>query len=808
MKKQTFESTPENMVIETPNFHNHFHFPYKTTLSFAALISALEQKAMVPDNAEEIILKEILRTVKAAHELNNPIEDLEVIKKFRKEIDILMTTVAPLSISHDELRGAIIPFQPVTVFGTKKFNELIISDENGIWNLGNVDGEAAVKELVAFAGAAILQKYYGVKMEHPDIFKNRVLDKVTGSATVYKPEIFTEFVEVKALKEPKPLKDIDLSPLKKNFFDHEFWLKNFPPDTFAFEGVTIYRMVDISDREMITSLEYTLLQTGSIISAKNILEISEKMRGYFKIPNLKVGLAPMFNYRGKMAACGETNWFCFVPFTKMKMLFENFERSVYSHAIKLGDPLLIEDLEKISSPSPVEEELLAHGLRCMIIVPIFHQKELIGAIEFGTPEPDTMNFITLMKLKEIMPLIHIAFKRAADDFDIRVQAAIKENYTSIHPSVEWKFAEAVLQQIGKGEIEQSELPLIECKDVTPVYGQIDIRSSSGKRNEAIRQDMIDYLVAAKQLLHDAYKEYPFTILDELTFRIETYKNKLKDGLDSGDEFNILDFMRTEVEPVLNMVAEKSEKLRKPVKIFFDSLDPEHAQHHMRRKEFEESLNMLNDTVVSMLDEEEERTQKLLPHYFEKYKTDGVEYNIYLGQSIMQDGKFEPVFVKNFRLWQLVTMASIARETNRLLPTLPMPLETTQLILCYSNPFSIVFRMDEKRFDVSGAYNIRYEIVKKRIDKAHVKDTEQRITQPHTIAIIYTQDKEANEYERYFEYLKSKGLIKDEIEYLEVEQLQGLQGLKAMRIHVNYEPEDPKLDLHEEELFKNIKGELV
>src|SRR6185436_20796048 len=104
------------------------------------------------------------------------------------------------------------------------------------------------------------------------------------------------------------------------------------------------------------------------------------------------------------------------------------------------------------------------------------------------------------------------------------------------------------------------------------------------------------------------------------------------------------------------------------------------------------------------------------------------------------------------LWQLVNMVKIARETHRLLPSLPTKLETTQLILCYSNPFSIMFRMDEKRFDVAGAYNIRYEIVKKRIDKAHVLGTSERITQPGMVSIIYTQEKEAREYERYFEYL--------------------------------------------------------
>lgn len=34
---------------------------------------------------------------------------------------------------------------------------------------------------------------------------------------------------------------------------------------------------------------------------------------------------------------------------------------------------------------------------------------------------------------------------------------------------------------------------------------------------------------------------------------------------------------------------------------------------------------------------------------------------------------------------------------------------------------------------------------KRIDKAHIKNTNERITQPGKIAIIYSQDKDALEY---------------------------------------------------------------
>jgi hypothetical protein len=183
----------------------------------------------------------------------------------------------------------------------------------------------------------------------------------------------------------------------------------------------------------------------------------------------------------------------------------------------------------------------------------------------------------------------------------------------------------------------------------------------------------------------------------------------------------------------------------------------------------------------------------------------VEYNLYLGLSLLEKEHYDPMFLRSFRLWQLINMVQVARETKKLQVALPVPLETTQLILCYSNPFSIMFRMDEKRFDVAGAYNIRYEIVKKRIDKAHVLGSNERITQPGMVSIIYTQEKEAREYERYFEYLEAKGFILPGFEQLEVEQLQGLLGLKALRVKVNYNEDEPKLNWEEEELLKEIKN---
>jgi hypothetical protein len=92
-------------------------------------------------------------------------------------------------------------------------------------------------------------------------------------------------------------------------------------------------------------------------------------------------------------------------------------------------------------------------------------------------------------------------------------------------------------------------------------------------------------------------------------------------------------------------------------------------------------------------------------------------------------------------------------------------------------------MDEKQFEVDGAYNVRYEILKKRIDKAVIKGTGERVTQSGKIAIVWLNEIDKREYLEYLNHLQKKGFITNEIEELELEKLQGAEGLKALRVTV-------------------------
>ena len=75
-----------------------------------------------------------------------------------------------------------------------------------------------------------------------------------------------------------------------------------------------------------------------------------------------------------------------------------------------------------------------------------------------------------------------------------------------------------------------------------------------------------------------------------------------------------------------------------------------------------------------------------------------------------------------------------------------------------------------------------------------------MTQPGKIAVVYNQPKVEEEYRRYFNYLASRKIITGAVEALELEELPGATGLKALRIEINHTPSLTGKD----DLLKDLK----
>lgn len=211
-------------------------------------------------------------------------------------------------------------------------------------------------------------------------------------------------------------------------------------------------------------------------------------------------------------------------------------------------------------------------------------------------------------------------------------------------------------------------------------------------------------------------------------------------------------------------------------------------------------------MAHILDKKQVDAQKMYPHYFERFKTDGVEHNMYIGEAITKEESFNPIYLYNLRLWQLQVMCEMENEYYQIQPDFPVKLDVASMILVFNQPLSISFRMDEKQFDVDGTYNARYEIVKKRVDKAFIKGTKERITQKGKISIIYSQKQDEIEYLRYVKFLQSKNYLDTDVEILELQDLQAVTGLKAIRVSILYKKDASVKEFYTyNDLMKEIKA---
>jgi hypothetical protein len=119
-------------------------------------------------------------------------------------------------------------------------------------------------------------------------------------------------------------------------------------------------------------------------------------------------------------------------------------------------------------------------------------------------------------------------------------------------------------------------------------------------------------------------------------------------------------------------------------------------------------------------------QAITAHYCDLEATDGIDHMIYAGQAI--DPTFTEFQLKSLRYEQLRAVCDCARQGFALKATYDTDMTITHLVLVQGYTVDIVHDdTTEHLFDVRGTRDTRYEIVKKRIDKAC--DAERAIALP-------------------------------------------------------------------------------
>ncbi|MEO7769304.1 MAG: GAF domain-containing protein, partial [Ferruginibacter sp.] len=559
-----------------------------------------------------------------------------------------------------------------------------------------------------------------------------------------------------------------------------------PLENFSLEGFAILNVYEITAQQSIEQIKNTLLGINEL----NTNEVFDYIKGSLKTllqeNELEVGLLPFLKINNQFIIDEEFSHRSILLKTVGDSIFNTSSYTQISEVYKKDPkPLLLTAITKETvEQMPVMTKIYEAGIKSYLVLPLLNNGKILGVLELASHRTGVINNAFISRLEPAKHLLSQVLQHNIDAFENKLERTIKEKFTSLQPSVEWKFNEVAWNYIQKSAIDaKADVDNVVFREVYPIYGAVDIRNSSVERNAAIQKDHLRQLEILQFTLKELRRYVEMALLDEMIFKCIKWQGIITEVLTAEDELKINDFFEKDVNPLLKHFKKTHSEVGGIVLNYFTQSEIFKGVIYHNRDQYQESVDLINNSLVKYMDNEKDILQKSYPNYFEKYKTDGIEYNIYIGQSIAPGKPFDLLYLKNLRLWQLSSMAAITRMTNDLLTQMKVKLHTTQLILIHTNPIDISFRRDERRFDVEGAYNIRYEIMKKRIDKVHIQSTGERLTQPGKIALVYSNQKEVDEYIKFIEYLQDQQILNNDLEHLELGDLQGLYGMRALRVGV-------------------------
>ncbi len=765
-------------------------FPLEIKISFHKIIE--EYKLQIEEEQSSIskdYMIKVLDYVSSFPKLEEGIEDPNDLNKYKDVIKILLDELFPNILSKNEIKAASIPFHNLIFNTSKRFKKILENaGEEFELSMRNLNEDM----FYIYGCILILNHHYGYKIDFSRPLYYDIPDS-KGILKHYRLALNADFIDIEKGKNAIDITDDDVDLLIQNIEDVEFWKKKFPPLSWIFKGFVIINLTDVTVDDAISDLKSTLLHKETS-DEEELMKFQEIFQSIYKLPDIRVGFTVFNKDRMIFEKMDNRDSFSFILNDKAE---NDCKKSVCDDTFKK----LIEDQNyfaitnveryaKETNNNILSQNLLKNNVMSCVFAPIAVENELWGVLELVSYRKNELNSINAIKLDDILPYIVTSVERNRSEYENKIKAVIQSECTAIHPSVLWIFDREAKQFIkDQNKDGLASFKDISFKDVYPLYGQIDIVGSSEARNTAIQNDLMNQLEEIEHIIDTAYQIEKMPIYDQVRFRITDFKEDLLDTLNASSEQRVFNLLQKEVNPLMDHLKTQSEELKELVVNYQKQLNPETGIIYHHRKNYDDTVQHTNRTMARFLDKKQLEAQKIYPHYFERYKTDGVDHNIYIGASLTNNKPFNEVYLYNLRLWQLATMCEMENKFYKLQTDTPIQLDAASLILVFNSTLSIRYRMDEKKFDVDGTYNARYEIIKKRIDKAFIKNTEERITQKGKIAIVYSQSSDEREYLRYIKYLQIKQYLGDEVELLELEDVQGVIGLKAIRVNILYHPDD-------------------
>lgn len=714
-------------------------------------------------------------------ELKDGFQDIILLEKYEDLIRLLLADLFPTGLTNNEIKAASIPLSNITFNYTERFKG-ILKDAGKDFEieLRNINDN----EFYVFCCCLILQTYFKKDIKSTIPFYYDIPNK-QGIMKHYKITVNSDFTEIYPTELAKIPSDDILDMLLENLDDFKLWKKYFPSQSWILKGFTIISLVDCTSEVALSDLKSSMIEIDpeDLNPNENLTEI---FKSYFDVADLNFGLMTFNKKEQKLDKLPiyESLLTNHILDFWINTFDEETRINTFNNISHNSKPIVVSNVNNLDEnirQLPSFNILKDNNVNSFMVIPIMKDNDLLAIMEFTSSIAGSFNGLKLKKMEFFSDMILFSLSRFYFEKNYQIEAIIQREYTSIHDSVVWKFRNEAEKyftaSLGK---KIYTLKQISFKNLTPLFGVSDIRSSSEKRFNLMLQDLnqqIEWLVDILALTNSDSEKF--------TLALDVFENELNNEIKADTEQRFQRLLREEIHPFLQAKLEvrSSREVKTKIKDYFLQVRPQTDLFYNHRKKLDDSITLLNRKLADMLDENQIKAQQIFPHYYERFKSDGVEHNLYIGHNIAPELQYTSKVVHKLRYWQLKTICKMELEFQTFKQDLPISLDIASLIFVYNEKIDIRFRMDEKRFDVDGAYNSYYEIIKKRLDKAHVKDSSERITAPGKITIVYFGMENQKEYLDYISRLQKKNILQHNVEFLKVEDLQGITGLLALRVSI-------------------------
>ncbi|MEA5449018.1 GAF domain-containing protein [Leptolyngbya sp. CCNP1308] len=540
------------------------------------------------------------------------------------------------------------------------------------------------------------------------------------------------------------------------------------PGQYTASGQILIEGIDVTERETSKALIELLVGHESVLGTRRFEQANGLMKQLFSADESFL-LSAENNRAQLFSSLDQADWHT------ETYAVEDLQGSSFLRATERQQVVNVPDLS-LDCATQCERDMLDQGMRSLLLIPLVmrtvlgdSKAQMVGLVGLASSKPYAFDQADRSRATTLIPALTTAMRHSVQD-----------RFTNIHPSVRWRFE----QEAERLSLGLPPAPIV-FESVYPLYGISDIRGSSDERNRAIQQDLLTQFRLALAVVEAAGRAVSNALVGQLALDLADHIAVLKSGVTVDSEVTLLRYLQGEVEGHFAYFAQHSPEADAAIAQYKAAIDADHGCVYTARALYDETIGHINGLLRDTWNQWQQSMQAITPHYCDLEATDGIDHMIYAGQAI--DQSFTEFQLKSLRYEQLRAVCDCARKGFSLKATYDTDMTITHLVLVQGYTVDICHdESTERLFDVRGTRDTRYEIVKKRIDKACDAEKGDRITQPGMLTVVYSTGEEWQEYERYLRYLHREGIVASDIEQGTVEPLQGVNGLKFARVRVNPE----------------------